>query len=51
LGFMIFNAQQYLESDVVIMGMICLGVLWLLIDAVVLVPMVRLTSEKWGTMS
>lgn len=48
LGFMIFNARQFLQTDVVIVGMITIGLLWTAIDYMALRPVERLTVERWG---
>lgn len=49
LGFLIFDARQYLATDVVILGMIWIGVLWLAIDSLFLKPLEKRTILKWGT--
>jgi NitT/TauT family transport system permease protein/taurine transport system permease protein len=49
LGFMIFDARQFLATDVVILGMIVIGVLWLLVDTLVLRPLEQRTVLRWGT--
>jgi NitT/TauT family transport system permease protein/taurine transport system permease protein len=49
LGFMIFDARQFLGTDVVILGMIVIGVLWLLVDTMILRPLERRTVQRWGT--
>jgi NitT/TauT family transport system permease protein/taurine transport system permease protein len=51
LGYMIFNAQDYLRSDIVVLGMLVIGILWLLIDRIVLKPIERRTVERWGTLA
>jgi NitT/TauT family transport system permease protein/taurine transport system permease protein len=33
---------------VIVFGMIVIGVLWLLIDRLLLVPLERATIERWG---
>lgn len=48
LGFMIFDARQYLRSDVVILGMLALGATWLLVESVFLKPLEVRTIERWG---
>ncbi len=48
LGFMIFDAQQYLDTPQIILGMIVLGVLWLVISDMVLKPLEDLTIGRWG---
>lgn len=49
LGFMIFDARQFLGTDVVILGMIVIGVLWMIIDFFVLRPLEKRTIIRWGT--
>ena len=48
LGFMIYNASAYQRSDVIIAGVIVIGVLWTLTDHLLLVPLERWTVERWG---
>ena len=48
LGFFIYNASYYLRSDAIMAGVIVIGVLWLLTDRLFLVPLERLTVERWG---
>ena len=49
LGFMIFDARQFLGTDVVILGMIVIGVLWMVIDFFALRPLEKRTIIRWGT--
>ncbi|MBI2206267.1 MAG: ABC transporter permease [Candidatus Rokubacteria bacterium] len=49
LGFMIFDARQFLGTDVVILGMIVIGILWLVTDVLILRPLERRTVLRWGT--
>jgi len=49
LGFMIFDARQFLGTDVVILGMVVIGILWLVTDSVILRPLERRTVLRWGT--
>ncbi|MBI2525764.1 MAG: ABC transporter permease [Candidatus Rokubacteria bacterium] len=49
LGFMIFDARQTLESDVVVLGMVAMGALYLTMDRLVLRPLEARTIERWGT--
>lgn len=49
LGFMIFDARQFIRSDIVVLGMMLLGVLWLLLETLLLKPLERRTIERWGT--
>jgi NitT/TauT family transport system permease protein/taurine transport system permease protein len=48
LGYMLFVARDFYRSEVLVLGMIIIGVLWLLIDRLVLAPLERATIERWG---
>lgn len=48
LGYTLFLARQYYETDVMILVMIVIGVLWLIMDRLVLVPVERRTIQRWG---
>ena len=48
LGFLIFDARQFLKSDVVIMGMLTIGLTWVVMDRLFLKPLERRTIERWG---
>ncbi|MBI3078139.1 MAG: ABC transporter permease [Deltaproteobacteria bacterium] len=48
LGFLIFNARQFLESEVVVVGMLTIGVSFLILDSVLLRPFEQKTIERWG---
>ncbi|MFS0866387.1 ABC transporter permease [Microbacterium sp. 179-B 1A2 NHS] len=48
LGYTLFLARQYYETDVMILVMIVIGVLWLIMDRLVLVPIERRTIQRWG---
>lgn len=48
LGYTLFLARQYFETDVMILMMIAIGVLWLLMDRLLLAPLERRTVERWG---
>jgi ABC-type nitrate/sulfonate/bicarbonate transport system permease component len=49
LGFMIFDARQFLGTDVVILGMVVIGILWLVLDSLILRPLEKRTVIRWGT--
>jgi ABC-type nitrate/sulfonate/bicarbonate transport system permease component len=49
LGYLIFEGTAQHETARTIVGMICMGVLWLFIDNVYLKPFERATVERWGT--
>ena len=48
LGYMLFVARDFYRTEVIVLGMIVIGVLWLLIDRLLLVPLERSTIERWG---
>lgn len=48
LGYMIFQARDYLKTDEVVVGMLTIGLFWAAIERLVLRPIERQTIEKWG---
>ena len=48
LGYMLFVARDFYRTEVIVLGMIIIGVLWLLLDRLVLAPLERATIERWG---
>ena len=38
LGYMLFVARDFYRTEVIVLGMIVIGLLWLLIDRLLLVP-------------
>ena len=48
LGYMLFVARDFYRTEVIVLGMIVIGLLWLLIDRLLLVPLERATIERWG---
>ena len=48
LGFFIFQARTAGIIERVMLGMIVLGMLWLLIDRLILRPVEEYTNAKWG---
>jgi NitT/TauT family transport system permease protein/taurine transport system permease protein len=48
LGYMLFLARDFYRTEVIVFGMIVIGVLWLLIDRLLLAPLERSTIERWG---
>ncbi|MBI2016753.1 MAG: ABC transporter permease [Candidatus Rokubacteria bacterium] len=51
LGFLIFNAGNFHQTDAILVGIITIGALWLLTDRLVLQPLERRTIERWGLVS
>lgn len=51
LGYMLFVARDFYQTEVIVLGMIVIGTLWLLIDRLILAPLERATIERWGLVS
>jgi ABC-type nitrate/sulfonate/bicarbonate transport system permease component len=50
IGYQIFNAQQYFQSARIVVGMLAIGIVWLLLDRLVLRPIEVHTTMRWGLM-
>ena len=48
LGYMIFEARNYLKTDEVIVGMLTIGLFWAVVERLVLRPLERRPIERWG---
>ncbi|HEV8306977.1 MAG TPA: ABC transporter permease [Methylomirabilota bacterium] len=48
LGYMTIEAVQWYKTDVVLLGMILIGLLWLALDRLLFVPLERATVLRWG---
>lgn len=48
LGFMMFDARRFQLTERIILGMVTIGLLWLLTDRLVLKPFESETIERWG---
>ena len=48
LGYMLFLARDFYKTEVIVLGMIVIGLIWLVIDRLVLAPLERATIERWG---
>ncbi|MDE3100709.1 MAG: ABC transporter permease [Chloroflexota bacterium] len=48
LGFMIFSAQQYLNTPQILLGMVVIGIVWLVISETIVRPIEDLTIGRWG---
>lgn len=48
LGYMIFDARSYMRSDLVLVGMVVIGLLWLALDRIFLVTLEKRTIQRWG---
>ena len=48
LGYMLFVARDFYRTEVIVLGMIIIGIIWLLIDRLLLAPLERATIERWG---
>lgn len=50
IGYAIFNAQQYFQSPRIVVGMLTIGVTWLILDRAILRPIEKRTTMRWGMM-
>jgi taurine transport system permease protein len=48
LGYMLFLARDFYRTEVIILGMILIGAIWLAMDRLILAPVERRTIERWG---
>lgn len=48
LGYAIFNAQQYFQSARIVVGMLAIGIVWLIMDRFLLRPIELRTTMRWG---
>lgn len=48
LGVLIFNARSFFRVDIIIVGMIVAGVLWLSTDRLLFRPLEARTVQRWG---
>ena len=48
LGYMLFAARDFYKTEVIVLGMVVIGLLWLALDRLLLAPLERITSERWG---
>lgn len=48
LGYMLFVARDFYRTEVIVFGMVVIGLLWLMLDRLLLAPLERATIERWG---
>jgi NitT/TauT family transport system permease protein/taurine transport system permease protein len=48
LGYLTIESVQWYQTDTVIMGMILIGLLWLILDRLLFIPLERRTVARWG---
>ena len=48
LGFLIYNAANFHQTDTILVGILLIGIIWLTTDRLILVPIERWTVERWG---
>ena len=48
MGYMIFNASYIFRQDIIVMGILVVGVAALAIDQLLFAPLERRTIERWG---
>ena len=50
LGYLIFETANNLQTDRTLVGMICMGLMWLFVDNVYLKPFEQITVRRWGVL-
>jgi NitT/TauT family transport system permease protein/taurine transport system permease protein len=50
LGFMVMDAKQYYQTDVIIIGMLVIGALWMIIDRLLFGRIEARTIQRWGVL-
>jgi NitT/TauT family transport system permease protein/taurine transport system permease protein len=48
LGYMTMEAVQWQRTETIILGMIVIGILWVLMDRLIFTPIERRTVGRWG---
>ena len=48
LGYMLFLARDFYRTEVIVFAMIIIGIIWLVLDRLLLAPLERATVERWG---
>jgi ABC-type nitrate/sulfonate/bicarbonate transport system permease component len=48
LGYMTIEAVQWYRTETVLVGMIVIGLIWLIMDRLIFVPLERATVQRWG---
>lgn len=48
IGFLMFDARRAGSVEEIVVGMIVLGILWYIVDSLLLAPIERATGERWG---
>ncbi len=49
-AYAIYNAQQYFQSACIVVGMLAIGIAWLMTDRLILRPIESRTIMRWGIM-
>ncbi|TKT74766.1 ABC transporter permease [Aquamicrobium sp. LC103] len=48
LGYMLFLARDFYRTEIIVFAMIVIGLIWLILDRLLLAPIERATVERWG---
>ena len=51
LGYLTMEAVRWYQTETVVLGMILIGILWLVLDRLIFVPLERRTVLRWGVMA
>jgi taurine transport system permease protein len=48
LGYMLFLARRFYQTEIIVLSMVIIGLIWLLMDRFLLAPVERRTVQRWG---
>jgi taurine transport system permease protein len=48
LGYSLFLAEKFFHTHIIVLMMILIGLVWVLMDRLILAPLERRTVERWG---
>jgi NitT/TauT family transport system permease protein/taurine transport system permease protein len=51
IGYIALEAVQWYQTEIVVMSMLLIGVLWLLLDRFIFMPIETVTVRRWGMLS
>ncbi|MCY4166772.1 MAG: ABC transporter permease [Rhodobacter sp.] len=51
IGYMTLEAVQWYQTEIVILGMILIGILWLALDFLIFRPIEHVTVRRWGLLA
>ncbi|GAB5376536.1 MAG: hypothetical protein AcusKO_29980 [Acuticoccus sp.] len=48
IGCMTLEAVQWYQSEIAVVGMLVIGILWIILDRLIFVPIEHLAVRRWG---